>query len=224
MTADDYTLDVFMYGHGQDYWDGIYDPIESDPIEVRKARVAEANNRREFTRTLKQRLAYLVVKRGLTTSGEDTWKVGSAARSWLVGEHGKSNAEAGRMPMATLVAMLGEVPAATPATGETLKRDLELASTVMDADAIRIFQIARGDGKAENKMSAIVEIDATYWGRNSPQWADLLNVSESAIKKTDFWKIERSKHFADARALWRDRHPDKELPDELKKYDRESQD
>jgi hypothetical protein len=87
----------------------------------------------------------------------------------------------------------------------------------------RVIQIATSEDSADGKMRKIVEIDAAAWGWKSPQWGQLLNVTDRAIRKTAFWREDRPRHFAAAASRWRDLHPDSELPDELRNWDEDNE-
>jgi hypothetical protein len=102
--------------------------------------------------------------------------------------------------------------------------DVQLAALMKSAELSmgetggRIFAAARSKETVEARMRIICETDATYFAWKSPAWADLLCVSETAVKKAQFWKVDRKKHFAEAITLYRERNPDGKIPAELRQY------
>jgi len=74
-------------------------------------------------------------------------------------------------------------------TSAVFKAMLALAG---DENSLAIVKIAC-DGKmtADQKMRSIYAIDKRALGWDSPKWADVLRVSDAAIRKTDWWKIDR---------------------------------
>lgn len=60
---------------------------------------------------------------------------------------------------------------------------------VLGKEQTRIIQVASDKNKsAEHRMMEIVAIDRTYLAKDSEEWAVLLEVNSSAIRKTVFWK------------------------------------
>jgi hypothetical protein len=57
----------------------------------------------------------------------------------------------------------------------------------------KVLGIAHSDDTADDKMRAICGIDRRCLAWKSPLWADLLHVSEPAIRQTKFWKEDRPK-------------------------------
>lgn len=94
--------------------------------------------------------------------------------------------------------------------GETLKRLLAM----MDDNAPRIIAIADSDSlDASEKMAAICEIDARFYGKTPADWAIMLKVSDRAIRKTKFWKFDRPRLMGDAEERFRELNPDGKLPE-----------
>ena len=91
---------------------------------------------------------------------------------------------------------------------------------MMDSNAPRIMAIAdNSELSAEEQMRAICEIDVRFYGKKSPDWAKMLRVEGSAIRKTAFWRIDRRKWIGEAVAKFREQEPDSELPDWLNETD-----
>jgi hypothetical protein len=59
----------------------------------------------------------------------------------------------------------------------------------------RILGVALSDRSVDDKMRTICGIDRCWAAKQSPSWADLLGVSESAIRKTPFWRKDRARIF-----------------------------
>jgi hypothetical protein len=70
---------------------------------------------------------------------------------------------------------------------------LSAVEALLGEESQRVLAIARGDQSADDKMRAICAIDRQYLGWKSPQWADLLGISEPAIRKTMFWREDRQR-------------------------------
>ena len=56
-----------------------------------------------------------------------------------------------------------------------------------------ILEIVNSKKSCDSKMREICGLDTTFLAWNSPQWAEFLDVSETAIKKTKFWRLDRNK-------------------------------
>jgi hypothetical protein len=65
----------------------------------------------------------------------------------------------------------------------------------------QIWQVARSDQSADDKMRNICAIDRRLLGYDSPQWGELLDVTGDAIRKTAFWKKDRKRAIAADREL-----------------------
>jgi hypothetical protein len=66
--------------------------------------------------------------------------------------------------------------------------------TLLGDDGKKALEIARSDQSADDKMRAICAIDPNRFLQwDSPQWADLLDVTDAAIRKTPFWRKDRPK-------------------------------
>ena len=69
-----------------------------------------------------------------------------------------------------------------------------LISLVSGDNTIAIFNVAQdGTKTADEKMRAIYAIDNRVLGWTSVKWAEVLGVSDPAIRQTDWWKHEREK-------------------------------
>jgi hypothetical protein len=64
-------------------------------------------------------------------------------------------------------------------------------------DSRKISDIIKSDKSVDDKMRAICGEDKQFINFNSRKWAELLNVSEGAIRKTMFWKRDREQVIAE---------------------------
>ncbi len=60
--------------------------------------------------------------------------------------------------------------------------------TLLGEDSGEILKIAGSKKSTDTRMREICRLDRRHVGWNSPRWADLLDVSEGAVRKTPFWK------------------------------------
>ncbi len=81
----------------------------------------------------------------------------------------------------------------------TRKRSANPVEAVLDEDGKKILTLARSDRSADERMRLIRAVNESYALWTSPKWADLLGVSEGAIRKTDFWKIDRKEAIEENR-------------------------
>lgn len=83
-------------------------------------------------------------------------------------------------------------------------------------EGAKIFAIA-SDRKvsSSDRMERICDVDPKYLAWTAPKWASLLGVSDAAIRKAPFWKVERKRRCEAARRIWLENNPDCELPEEL---------
>ncbi|MCI0460798.1 MAG: hypothetical protein L0Z62_27940 [Gemmataceae bacterium] len=78
-----------------------------------------------------------------------------------------------------------------PAPGEESNWEAVLEA-VADDNAIAIINVAKDATKtADEKMRAIYAIDSRALGWTSEKWAKVLNVTGSAIRQVDWWRIDR---------------------------------
>jgi hypothetical protein len=64
-----------------------------------------------------------------------------------------------------------------------------MLNLVGDEVAVKILTVARrADLTVDERARAILRLDQRYEGYKSPKWADLLKVSEQAIRDAPFWK------------------------------------
>ena len=65
-------------------------------------------------------------------------------------------------------------------------------AAVADENAVAIINIASDHTMTtDQKMRSIYDIDNRALGWDSPKWASMLNVTDAAVRKTDWWKIDR---------------------------------
>jgi hypothetical protein len=70
---------------------------------------------------------------------------------------------------------------------------MDAVAVVADGHAVEILRVAISSKSADEKMQLIYRIDSRALGWESPAWARLLQVSDSAIRQTDWWKNERKR-------------------------------
>jgi hypothetical protein len=79
--------------------------------------------------------------------------------------------------------------------GEAMAGNANKVGAALEAllgdESRKILIIARSDENADEKMRAICGIDRRCLAWNSPLWANLLDVSDAAIRKTQFWRVDR---------------------------------
>jgi hypothetical protein len=87
------------------------------------------------------------------------------------------------------------VPEPQAVNAEEVKRLLALCG---DGRAVQILSVARNEAKSvDDRMRALVELDPRHDGFKSKQWAELLNVTEGAVRQAPFWKDrEKRKEWA----------------------------
>jgi hypothetical protein len=101
----------------------------------------------------------------------------------------------------------GESPGAKDAEQPTdpskLSRSVsgDAVEALLGDEAQKVLKIARSGRSADSKMREICGIDRRFLGYESPQWADLLGVSDAAIRKTPFWKQDRQRAIEADREL-----------------------
>jgi hypothetical protein len=87
-----------------------------------------------------------------------------------------------------------EEPPAAEDTNNQRKRDPIVG--LLDDVAIEVLRIA-GDGRgAEDRLQDISKLDTRFWGKDSPELAELLGLSEGRIRQTKWWKEDRPKRLA----------------------------
>ena len=63
---------------------------------------------------------------------------------------------------------------------------------VVDDIGTRVVTIASGANLTlDQKMRAIARLDTRFYGYTSPRWSNLLGLTASAIRQTDFWQKDR---------------------------------
>jgi hypothetical protein len=67
-------------------------------------------------------------------------------------------------------------------------RPLEL---LVGKETKEILAIAKSDKTVEDRMRAICAVDLRYLEWDSPTWAKLLDCTPEAVRKSDFWKLDR---------------------------------
>jgi hypothetical protein len=83
----------------------------------------------------------------------------------------------------------------TPPNGDIAEHMERVAQAIGDDNAVRILAIAhRKDLSGEGKMQEILRVDSRFAGKDSPEWAVLLNVSAAAVRGYGTWKdLQRRK-------------------------------
>ena len=73
-------------------------------------------------------------------------------------------------------------------------RLLALLEAVTDDNALAIINVAQDSEKsADERLRTIYTIDNRSLGWSSRKWADVLRVSDAAVRQTDWWKIDRKR-------------------------------
>ena len=74
-----------------------------------------------------------------------------------------------------------------------------IAGVMLDENAVKITAIAQDKAKsADERMKEIVRLDSRFKGKNSTEWASLLDVKSPAIRQTESWKtIQAEKKLLD---------------------------
>jgi len=88
---------------------------------------------------------------------------------------------------------------------EEARKPLDPAEAIRQAEAAlmdetdrRILAIAGNGFPADQRMRDIALLDKRFLGYSAPKWAQLLHVTDAAIRQTDFWKeIQRAKKAHD---------------------------
>ncbi len=71
---------------------------------------------------------------------------------------------------------------------------LAIVEAVVDENALAIIQVARNsEMTVDERMRRIYAIDNRSVGWTSSKWASVLTVSDSAVRQTDWWRIERKR-------------------------------
>ena len=105
----------------------------------------------------------------------------------------------------------GSMAKSQSAPGDLLEK---IALATMDESTGQIVRIAQIRARAaDDRMREICELDARMYGKDSPYWADLLDVTDAAIRKTTFWKVDRKKARESARETFRESHHADDLPE-----------
>lgn len=80
-------------------------------------------------------------------------------------------------------------------SGEALARMTAAYTAAMDENGARILAIAGDTRKsADDRMRQIVAVDRRACAWPSTKWAELLGVSDAAIRKTLWWRVDRMRH------------------------------
>jgi hypothetical protein len=97
----------------------------------------------------------------------------------------------------------GDAPAAingkplrTRTEGTVNERSLSASAVeaLLTDSAPVVLKIVQSDRSADDKMRAIAAIDQRFFGWKSPQWAELLRVSDNAVRRTRFWTVDRKRY------------------------------
>jgi hypothetical protein len=83
----------------------------------------------------------------------------------------------------------GERPAGPRKPGRSVSEGA--VEALLGDESQQVLNVARSGQSADDKMRAICGIDRRFLAYTSAQWADLLEVSDAAIRKTPFWRHDR---------------------------------
>ena len=89
---------------------------------------------------------------------------------------------------------------AAKAEPEGKNKAAKAIETLLDEPGEQVLKITRSKKSSDSKMREICRIDTRFLGFDSPHWSRLLGVSEAAIRKTTFWKVDRPKAIEADRA------------------------
>ena len=83
-------------------------------------------------------------------------------------------------------------PPGTESKAKTTNRvGTNAVEALLGPEAHEILGEAESNKSADDRMRAIYKIDHRVLGWKSPQWAELLKVTPSAIRKTRWWMVDR---------------------------------
>jgi hypothetical protein len=106
----------------------------------------------------------------------------------------------------------------TPDARDGIQAVFGNASLLLGEAGATVFQILSGKGSLNSKLRRACETLPEAWTWTSDKWAALTGKSDSAVRQTDFWRVERKRQWAATIAKYRDENPDGELPSELRKF------
>lgn len=92
--------------------------------------------------------------------------------------------------LAEIAEKLAELPPATETESERTP-PATAVEALLGKTGDEILTITRSRLSADDKMREICRIDRNRLASKSKEWAELLGVSEAAIRKTSFWKVDR---------------------------------
>jgi hypothetical protein len=88
----------------------------------------------------------------------------------------------------------------------------KLKEALLDDTSNRILQIASDESlSAEEKCRAICQMDVRYWAKDSEFWARLCSTTGQAIRKLDFWKVDRKKAHEEVSSAFSGSHTKQKL-------------
>ncbi|MCL4204834.1 MAG: hypothetical protein KJ000_20340 [Pirellulaceae bacterium] len=85
------------------------------------------------------------------------------------------------------------------ATGEKLvaTRRPDPLVGLLDDIALKVLHIAeKHELDADTRLQAISALDQRFWGKQSPELGELLNLDASRIRQTEWWRVDRPRHLA----------------------------
>ena len=87
-----------------------------------------------------------------------------------------------------------------------------IKAALLDETSSKVIQIVSDKSKtAEQRCLAICGIDVRYWAKDSEFWAKLCGVKGQAIRKTDFWNVDRPKAHEEVRSAFSGSHSKEKL-------------
>ncbi len=66
-----------------------------------------------------------------------------------------------------------------------------------DTAAKVMVVVSKRDLDTERKLDAISELDERYWSWNSPKLGELLNLTSTRIRQTEWWRVKRNAWMED---------------------------
>ena len=102
-----------------------------------------------------------------------------------------SRAKPGEAPTTEVEPQTATQSPAQAVSADEVGRLLDL---IGEGTAIKILKVAKDQSlTVDQRMRALVLLDQRLDGRDSPKWAELLDVTEAAVRKADFWKERKTR-------------------------------
>lgn len=117
----------------------------------------------------------------------------AALMTWFQTDGGLTPEQAKYLPLAEAVRRLDEHERRPHESAETRAPiDGSAVELLMGEEAQAILKIATSDKSADDRMMEIYRTDLRAIAWKSPHWATILGITDSAVRKTYFWKEFRN--------------------------------